>query len=414
MKRLLVGIARFFMNLLYKLCDLAPRRDEAVFFSRQANEPSVDFRLLGDELARRGFRVTYLAKKLSAKTLVPYCFFVVREIYHLARCRVCFLDRYDPVVCLLDFKCDPADGAHRDAGGEPLAEGGGTAAGTKPLHTEFPVQPLVIQLWHAYGAFKKFGYQSLGTIEGHTPENARIFRIHRNYSYVFCTGEDNRAAFAEAFSYPVERVVAMGRPELDVIAEEADLGAAGQEPKGQGGDSPHSPDPRPPGSPRRLKVLFAPTLRKSKRSQHPMVQLYESGSWKKLEQCADVVWSFHPLESAGVASGSLNEHMVDADIVVTDYSSIVYEAYLLGKEALFYVPDIEEYRVSPGLNVDPEKTCPAITCLDEEGLFSKVAALAAGDAYPQAQFDAFVGGTFAATGDATRSIADFACNHIGR
>ncbi|MBP3866403.1 MAG: hypothetical protein J6D25_01150, partial [Eggerthellaceae bacterium] len=38
-----------------------------------------------------------------------------------------------------------------------------------------------------------------------------------NYSWVVCSGEQCRPAFAEAFSCPVERVVALDRPEYDEL-----------------------------------------------------------------------------------------------------------------------------------------------------------------------------------------------------
>jgi CDP-glycerol glycerophosphotransferase (TagB/SpsB family) len=52
---------------------------------------------------------------------------------------------------------------------------------------------------------------------------------------------------------------------------------------------------------------------------------------------------------------SAEELMYRADIVVTDYSSLAITAALLGKPLDFYIYDIEEYRNSPGLNIDPEE-----------------------------------------------------------
>lgn len=104
------------------------------------------------------------------------------------------IDRYDPVISLLDFACEPT--ALRGA-----------------QHLEFPAVPVVIQLWHAFGAFKKFGYQAIDVAEGHTAEEAAAFKIHRNNSWVICSGEGARTAFAEAFACPVERVLPIGRPE---------------------------------------------------------------------------------------------------------------------------------------------------------------------------------------------------------
>ena len=167
MKATFVAVAKAVFNLLYRLFCMQKRRSEALFVSRQFDEPSYNFRAVGDELERRGWEVVYLTKRLSKRSVIPYAFHVVREIFHLARCRVCFLDRYDPVVSLLDFACENVTYPDSDA-----------------AHTVFPQDPVVIQLWHAFGAFKKFGYQSLGTIEGHSPETARLFGIHRNYSWI--------------------------------------------------------------------------------------------------------------------------------------------------------------------------------------------------------------------------------------
>ena len=40
---------------------------------------------------------------------------------------------------------------------------------------------------------------------------------------------------------------------------------------------------------------------------------------------------------------SVLDLMIVADTVVTDYSSVIFEAVLLGKKILFYCPDFEEY-----------------------------------------------------------------------
>lgn len=347
MKAAFVAVAKAVFNLLYRLFCMQKRRDEALFVSRQFNEPSYNFRAVGDELERRGWEVVYLTKRLSKRSIVPYAFHVVREIFHLARCRVCFLDRYDPVVSLLDFACEDV-----------------TCCDSSAAHTEFPREPVVVQLWHAFGAFKKFGYQSLGTVEGHSPETARFFGIHRNYSWVLCTGESSRVPFAEAFSYPVERVVPLGLPEYDKLRAISEGRAA----KAQGERAAaYCP----------LKVLFAPTLRKSAESRHPFRELRQL--WGEVPDSltgVEITWSFHPLEEGVGAAVDVSEALLNCDIVVTDYSSIVYEAYALGKLFAFYVPDLDEYRKSPGLNADPAKLAPEITFFDERALRDFLAGIA--------------------------------------
>ena len=391
MKAAFVAVAKAVFNLLYRLFCMQNSRDEALFVSRQFNEPSYNFRAVGDELERRGWEVVYLTKRLSKRSVVPYAFHVVREIFHLARCRVCFLDRYDPVVSLLDFACEDV-----------------TCCNSGAAHTEFPREPVVVQLWHAFGAFKKFGYQSLGTVEGHSPETASLFGIHRNYSWIICTGESSRAPFAEAFSYPIERVLPLGLPEYDKLrAVRAELEEKCAAAPNEGG--------------RPLKVLFAPTLRKSSESRHPFRELKQE--WDALTGDLgdiEVVWSFHPLEEGAGAAIDVSSALLDCDIVVTDYSSIVYEAYALGKLFAFYVPDLDEYRESPGLNADPAKLAPEIVFFDERALRDFLAGIA--NLAPEERshrcaksLDGFAGGVFKGCPDNTAAaIADFALAKLRR
>lgn len=362
LKTVAVHVAAGAFNGLYKLFCLGGRRDEVLFVSRKANKPSYDYLECGAAFERHGLAPVYLAQKLGAKTVLPYAWLALKEIYHLARCKVCVVDRYDPIVCLINFKCDAVSGREVEA-----------------LHHDFPSQPIVIQLWHAFGAFKKFGYQALDIAEGHSTQEAMLFKIHRNYSWVVCSGEGARKGFAEAFACPVERVVPLSRPTQRRLKELT------------GGAR------RSNGKP---VVLFAPTIRKYDKSVHPVQDLMEREEELFADEPYEVRWALHPLESGKEAAGGVPEHVLQADYVVTDYSSIVYEAYLLGKRVAFFVPDIDYYLKSPGLNVDPTKVCPGLCAQDQEALLRKLRAWAEDPAaYPQGELDAFVGGMFERSGD---------------
>ncbi|MBQ9003416.1 MAG: CDP-glycerol glycerophosphotransferase family protein [Eggerthellaceae bacterium] len=364
-----VKVSRIVFNAVYRMrCARAERRDEAVFLSRQTDSPSYDFSELAREFEERGWKVTMHLKKVRVRNLPAYVRHVLVEIGLLARCRVAVLDRYDPVVSLLDFECDAP--CESDA-----------------VNCEFPSRPLVLQLWHAFGAFKKFGYQTNDTPEGHSFDFMRDYKIHRNYSWVVCSGEGCRAAFAEAFACPVERVVALRRPEYaELVALRED---ARNRAKAHG----------------RRKVLMAPTLRINDESAHPFRELYEHRAEFEGGIDADVVWAFHPLEDGLPAPGNVSDALLDCDVVVTDYSSLVYEAYLLGKPAYFYVPDIDSYRVSPGVNFDPVELAPALCATTE----SELAGLIAAGCYPTEEFEAFVAHAF----DAPETpIADFVLSKL--
>ena len=373
-------------NGLYRLFCLGKRRDEVLFVSRKADAPSYDYLECGAAFKQRGLVPVYLTLRLGAKTVFPYAWLVLREIYHLARCRVCVIDRYDPVVCLINFTCEAPTEA------EALA-----------LHHDFPREPVVVQLWHAFGAFKKFGYQALDIAEGHSTKEAMLFKIHRNYSWVVCSGEGARAGFAEAFACPKERVVPLSRPtqrrmrELAKKAERAGLAKKAAD----AAESTHSS--------RNPVVLFAPTIRKYDKTAHPVQDLMECADKLFAEAPYEVRWALHPLESGKEAAGGVPVHVLEADYVVTDYSSIVYEAYLLGKRVVFFVPDIEHYRRSPGLNVDLAQACPQLCAATQEELLAKLDAWARDpETYPQNELEGFIDGAFEGSGeDPAADLADF-------
>ena len=393
MKRLAIGTARTALNLVYRARARSMRLDEAVFLSRQTNTPSYDFAELDRALQARGWKTTMHLKKVRARNLPAYVLHVWKEIGLLGRSKAVILDRYDPVVSLIDFECEPYElQAEREDEAVP------------PANTTFPAKPLVLQLWHAFGSYKKFGFQSNDTPEGHTSQFMKLWRIHHNYSWVACSGEGSRKAYAEAFSCPVERVVVLDRPERDELAalkahtaHAKTLSALAE------------------GSPYRPQVLMAPTLRIATESAHPFKDLYASRASFESKVDADFTWAFHPLDSGLPAPGNVSKALLDADVVVTDYSSIVYEAWLLGIPAVFYVPDLDEYRASPGLNSDPGRICPSLCLASEQELAAFLSRIARDpSAYPQQAFDAFALQAFDEMDDTTTAaerLADFIVEH---
>ena len=382
LKTAAVSMTRVSFNGLYRLFGLLGRRDEVLFVSRKSGEPSYDYVECGKAFSAQGYEPVYLSQHFKKSSVLAYAGLVLRELYHLARCRVCVIDRYDPVISLLDFTCEPTE--LRDA-----------------LHLEFPNEPIVIQLWHAFGAFKKFGYQALDIAEGHPSDEAALFRIHRNNSWVICSGEGARKAFAEAFACPIERVLPLGRPEYRKLR---DLRGATRSAKME----------KSSGAGAKCTVLFAPTIRKYDKAVDPFVnlrdraeQVFQSGEY-------DVVWSAHPLTAGKDAGGDVPTSLIDADIVITDYSSIVYEAYLLGKMVGFYIPDIAHYRSSPGLNADPALLCPVITASSPGELVDLLEQWSTDhETYPHDELERFVGDSFAGcSSNPAEDIASFAIARV--
>ena len=382
LKTAAVSTARVAFNGLYRLFELFGRRDEVLFVSRKSGEPSYDYVECGKAFSAQGYEPVYLSQHFKRSSVLAYAGLVLRELYHLARCRVCVIDRYDPVISLLDFKCEPSE--LRNA-----------------LHLEFPSEPVVIQLWHAFGAFKKFGYQALDIAEGHSSDEAALFRIHRNNSWVICSGEGARKAFAEAFACPIERVLPLGRPEYRKLRDMRGATRSAKVGKSCGTGA-------------KRTVLFAPTIRKYDKAVDPFVELCDTADQVFQSSKYEVVWSAHPLTAGKDAGGDVPTGLIDADIVITDYSSIVYEAYLLGKMVGFYTPDIAHYRSSPGLNADPALLCSGLTASSPGELADLLERWSTDhETYPFDELKQFIGDSFAGcSSNPAEDIASFAIARV--
>lgn len=387
MKQVLASALEGVLNAFYRAASHGPRQNLVGFLSRQSNTPSEDFRRLGtacEELD--GWSVAYLNRMLEGGlgAKVSYLFHMLSEVRLLARCRICFVEGYNPTLSMLHLKSE--------------------GIGSGIPNTTAPTEPVVIQLWHASGAFKKFGYQTLGTAQGRSLEDARVFHMHRNYSWVVCSGESVRGVYAEALGYPRDRVVALGRASDDALFDPAERERSRTRVKEALPALVATDKP---------VVLLAPTLRRGDEPR-PFDGLRAQLEGSDLARRCELVWSDHPVVERDKALAT-SDLMRVADLVVTDYSSVVYDAAQLEIPFAFYVPDIEAYRVSPGLNADPVALSPdiAFTAADDLARFIGRFAEDPGS-YPTGAARAFVGDDLSASGPgASRRILDFALAHAG-
>lgn len=319
--RTLMGIVRLPAQGLYLLLRLRRRRRKVVFLSRQANRPSRDFRMLADELRRRDpslevvLRCRFVPQSLWGR--IAYVGEVFAQMWHLATASVCVVDGYIVPVSLLDH-------------GPGLT---------------------VIQMWHALGAIKRFGLQSIGRSGGRSARVVAAMRMHENYDVVLCGGPGAAPAFAEAFGVEPPTVAVLGLPRVDYL-----LGrAADEETASTALESLIEREPRL-AEEGRVRVLYAPTFRRTGRAPDfdGLVAAFDAERFTLIVKPHDLdsnrTSAAHVVDATGVDALDL---LVLCDVLVTDYSAIAFEASVLSRPTYYYVPDIEEYRVEHGLNIDP-------------------------------------------------------------
>ena len=216
-----------------------------------------------------------------------------------------------------------------------------------PLHW-LKIGPTVriIQLWHAAGAFKTVGYSRVGT-----PTDADKFaRVHMKYTAAIVSSEHDVPFYAEAFGIPEDIVVPTGIPRMDRFFDQRarDTGLAAA----------RAAFPETVG---RTTILYAPTFR----GGGPTTSHFDLGVLDyaalhavAVEKDAVVVIKLHPfvVQPLGIpaafadrlldgsrAAIDVNDMLFAVDLLITDYSSIVFEFSTLGRPMLFYAYDLEEY-----------------------------------------------------------------------
>jgi CDP-glycerol glycerophosphotransferase (TagB/SpsB family) len=204
----------------------------------------------------------------------------------------------------------------------------------------------VIQAWHAAGAFKRVGYSRVGLPGGPGPDSIS----HRGYTDAIVSADSIRKDYAEAFKMDVANVHAVGVPRSDVFFDATYIAEARARIRTQYGIPEN-----------KRVVLFAPTFRGN--GQKSATYDFELIDWQKLGDAigedAAVLVKMHPFVrkypeelAANPAftnvsdNREINDLLFAADLLVTDYSSVIFEYALLRRPTIFHVPDLAEFQSS--------------------------------------------------------------------
>jgi teichoic acid ribitol-phosphate primase len=239
----------------------------------------------------------------------------------------------------------------------------------------------VVQVWHATGALKRFG----ADVAGGLAEPERRF-LHRGYDYVVVAGEAAREPWARAFLTPLDHVLALGTPRTDGLLDQAALDAARGRVLAAN-----------PGLVGRRLILYAPTFRGRGRAKHGTADLDGRRLRERLPATDVLVLKSHPnLDPATQPSdgfdivadpgSDMNDWLAAADVLVTDYSSSIFEWALLRRPLVLVTPDLETYERDPGLYLD-YRSAMIGTLVRDAG---EAADAIVGDRFDLSRYDAFI------------------------
>ena len=230
----------------------------------------------------------------------------------------------------------------------------------------------VIQLWHAGAGFKSSGYSRWGHIGCPAPSCA-----HRQYKYGIAGSKNIAPFFSEVWGINTENVLPTGMPRMDQYL-----------------NSEHQENvkallyQRFPLCVGKKVILFAPTYRGKNRktAYYP----YELIDFEKLyEMCKQeyvVLFKMHPwVSTKPPISEAFSDKFIDVgdypnindlfyitDLLITDYSSNIYEFSLMKKPMLFFAFDKIQYSFSRGFHREYEAAAPGKVCYTFDELLEAI------------------------------------------
>jgi len=220
-----------------------------------------------------------------------------------------------------------------------------------------------VQVWHACGAFKKFGYSVLDKGFGADEAYVKSIPIHANYDLCLVSAARFAPFYAEAFRTPVERFTsALGIPRTDLFFDTQRSARAAEAVRRRYAI--------PAG---RRVILYAPTFRGARITvARDPTDLDLAEVQAALGEDHVVLLRSHPFVRSRVATDpalrsfvidvsdhpDMNELMLVSDMLVTDYSSAMYEFALLGRPIVFFAPDHAAYEAERGFYLEYARDLP--------------------------------------------------------
>ncbi len=316
----------FLFALVYDICKLMPIKKKSVFciMTHDDGEGS-NVSIASKALMRAdmGYTFSYLTKQdtdgvrtlsgrksLLARIKSLFSFFL-RKPYEMARAQIILMDNvFLPYAYLKGRK------------------------GTK-----------VIQLWHGTGTIKKFG-QDVNT--GKLKELERL--ANANITHLIVNSPGMKVLYSKIFAVPQERVYPIGLPRTDELLRRIKrIELAGSNPdKDYIYDKYHLPA-------QKKLILYAPTFRDSMDQNPRIIELLKELGAQLPEEyhlglrLHPFIANAYPQESLGENicqlsfEYDLNSLLLASDLLITDYSSIIFEYCLLKRPMIFYAYDYEEF-----------------------------------------------------------------------
>lgn len=317
--RIILGFVFFFVKRM-KI-----KNNRITFITIESDELRDDLKMIYEKLDREKYDIKVDAFQYSKKSLmnnIQYLFQCIKQVYDVNTSRIVLLRDNNYVVS--NFKRDDVK---------------------------------VIQVWHASGAIKKFGNAT-----------ERKYAIS-NYDYVIANSNYWKEPYAYAFSVEQENVLNLGMPRIDQLHDKEFLAKVRENLREELSVS------------EKKVILYAPTFRGDIYSGFRMIPFDLEKVVESLGEEYVILCKYHPLLSdyfpyqhhqiINCNKYSTYDLFAASDMMISDYSSIIFDYALLNRPMLYFVPDLEEYCADRGLFVE-YYGLPGKVCVSEDDVIEAV------------------------------------------
>ncbi len=217
----------------------------------------------------------------------------------------------------------------------------------------FKEDAVITQLWHAEGAFKKFGLSAPLTDDVKEREK----KCSEKLTYIICSSKNVAPIYAEAFGVDESRILPLGTPRIDMLLCGRDVNKIRAD-----------FDKKHPECKGKKLVLYAPTFRDDPETDKNIVKNIDADLFNsELGNEYSLIIKLHPQIHSGehvegtvdvTVGHDINDLTLICDVLITDYSSVCMDFALLSKPCIFFAFDLESYEKERSFYFDYKNYVP--------------------------------------------------------
>lgn len=317
-----VMLASFGDNIQFVMDEVKKRTSSRVIVLK---DPKCNFRF---ENVDDGDLINFRAADIPA---------TIKSIYHLATSEFVFVDNYQVILAACGFKRETT----------------------------------CIQLWHADGAVKHFGFKDKATAERTAAAQKRFKKVYSKFHRIAVSSDHMGWIFEEAFGVTNDNLLKTGVPRTDFFYSQEKMAHARENIMRQ---LPQVKDKK--------VMLYAPTFRDNEfevdeikldvrkleaafsDEYHLLLRLHPAVQFEGFENCSFATDVSHGQD--------IFELLSVTDLLITDYSSIPFEFAILGRPMIFFAYDLEEYEETRGIWFDYETFVPGPVVFTAEEMIETI------------------------------------------